>query len=181
MNCIGALSLWSVHTFSWFLKSNWSSDFGHVETRNGAKEEVVLRREIFLLSFWSRVRKRCLNNNSLSCWWFFVHMRQFDFHFQLLLNQVHSNYCKRVFFNAKFSFDSFDFSCNFYALDFLRFAWSKILPQSQFQAAELNCRKLNTKNQKKRSPKLVPFFTLNLNSGICQPLMWFFEAHYWTS
>ena len=28
----------SVNTFSWFLKSNWTSDFGHVETGNGAKK-----------------------------------------------------------------------------------------------------------------------------------------------
>ena len=27
------------------------------------------------------VRKRCLNKNSLSRWWFFVHMRQFHFDF----------------------------------------------------------------------------------------------------
>ena len=27
----------SVHKFSWFLKSNWSSDFGHAETGSGAK------------------------------------------------------------------------------------------------------------------------------------------------
>ena len=39
----------SVHTFSLFLKSNWSSDFGHAETGNGAKMRVVLRREFFLL------------------------------------------------------------------------------------------------------------------------------------
>ena len=37
----------SVHTFSWFLKSNWSSDFGHAETGNGAKKRVVLLREFF--------------------------------------------------------------------------------------------------------------------------------------
>ena len=44
----GAVSfLRSVHTFSWFLKSNWSSDFGHAETGNRV------------------VRKRCLNKNSL--------------------------------------------------------------------------------------------------------------------
>ena len=51
LNCIGALSFFlrSVHTFSWFLKSNWSSDFGHAETGNGAKMWVVLRREIFSL------------------------------------------------------------------------------------------------------------------------------------
>ena len=41
--------LWSVLTFSWFLKSNWSSDFGHAETGNGAKKRVVLRREFFSL------------------------------------------------------------------------------------------------------------------------------------
>ena len=39
----------SVHTFSWFLKSNWSGDFGHAETGNGAKKRVVLRREFFSL------------------------------------------------------------------------------------------------------------------------------------
>ena len=32
-----------------FLKSNWSSDFGHAETVNGAKKRVVLRREFFSL------------------------------------------------------------------------------------------------------------------------------------
>ena len=37
----------SVHKISWFLKSNWSSDFGHAETGSGAKKRVVLRREIF--------------------------------------------------------------------------------------------------------------------------------------
>ena len=39
----------SVHTISWFSKSNWSSDFGHAETGNGAKKRVVLRDEIFPL------------------------------------------------------------------------------------------------------------------------------------
>ena len=47
LNCIGALSF--VHSFSRFLKSNWSSDFGHAETGSGAKKRVVLRREIFSL------------------------------------------------------------------------------------------------------------------------------------
>ena len=32
----------SNHTFSWLLKSNWSSDFGHAETESGAKERRVL-------------------------------------------------------------------------------------------------------------------------------------------
>ena len=41
----------SVHTFSCFLKSNWSSDFGHAETGNGAKKRVVLRREFFRSKF----------------------------------------------------------------------------------------------------------------------------------
>ena len=30
------------------LKSNWSSDFGHAETGNGAKKELVFRREFFI-------------------------------------------------------------------------------------------------------------------------------------
>ena len=51
------------------------------------------------------------------------------------------------------------------ALDFLRFAWSKIPSQSQFHAAELNWRQFNTQSEMKSAPKLVPFFTLNLNSG----------------
>ena len=38
----------SVHTFSWFLKSNWSDDFDHAETGSGAKKRMVLRREFFL-------------------------------------------------------------------------------------------------------------------------------------
>ena len=60
-----------------------------------------------------------------------------------------------------------DFAASdFYALDFLRFAWSKIFSQSQFQAAELNWRQFNTKSQMKSAPKLVPFFSLNLISGI---------------
>ena len=32
----------------------------------------------------------------------------------------------------KFFLDNFDFSSDFYALDFLRFAWSKILSELQF-------------------------------------------------
>ena len=54
----------SVYTFSWFLKSNWSSDFGHAETGNGAKTRVVLRREFFRSKFivewengvWTKIR-----------------------------------------------------------------------------------------------------------------------------
>ena len=42
------LFLRSVHTFS-FLKSNWISDFGHVETGSEAKKRLVLRREFFSL------------------------------------------------------------------------------------------------------------------------------------
>ena len=70
-------------------------------------------------------------------------------------------------FYAKFLLDNFEFSSDFYVLDFLRFAWSKILSQSQFQAAKLNWRQLNAKSQLKSAPELVSFFTLNLNSGIC--------------
>ena len=70
-------------------------------------------------------------------------------------------------FYAKFSLDFFDFSSDFLALDFLRFLWSKILSQSQFQAAEFDWRQFNTKSQVKNSPKLVPFFTLNFNNSIC--------------
>ena len=50
LNCTGALSfLRSVYIFSYFLKSNGSSDFGQAETGNEAKKRVVLRREIFSL------------------------------------------------------------------------------------------------------------------------------------
>ena len=66
-----------------------------------------------------------------------------------------------------YHFDNFDFSSDFYALDFLRFAWSKIPSQSQFRAADFNWRQFNAKNQMKIAPKLVPVFTLNLNCGIC--------------
>ena len=59
------------------------------------------------------------------------------------------------------------FRVTFTPLDFLRFAWSKILSQSQFQAAELNWRQFKTRSQMKSAPKLVSFFTLNLKSGIC--------------
>ena len=67
-----------------------------------------------------------------------------------------------VFFYPKFLLDRFDFSSEFYALDFF-FACSKILAQSQFLAAELNWRQFNNKSQLKSALKLVPFFTLNLN------------------
>ena len=30
-------AVFSVHTFSWFLKWNWTSDFGHAETGSGVK------------------------------------------------------------------------------------------------------------------------------------------------
>ena len=74
----------------------------------------------------------------------------------------------RKFHQSKnFRLTVFDFSSDFYALDFLHFAWSKTLSYSQFQVAELNWRQFNTKSQMKSAPKLVPFFTLNLNSGIC--------------
>ena len=56
----------------------------------------------------------------------------------------------------------FDFSIDFYGLDFLGFALSKILSQSQFQAAEVNWRQFTTNRQMISVPKLVPFFTLNL-------------------
>ena len=39
----------SVHTFSRFLKSNWSRDFGQAERVSGAKKRVVLRQEILKL------------------------------------------------------------------------------------------------------------------------------------
>ena len=45
------LFLISVHTFSWFLKSNLSSDFGDAETGSGAKKRVVLGRDIFCSNF----------------------------------------------------------------------------------------------------------------------------------
>ena len=47
--CPAMFFLRSVHTFSWFLKSNWSGDFGHAETGSGAQKRVVLLREIFSL------------------------------------------------------------------------------------------------------------------------------------
>ena len=54
----------SVHTFSWFLKSNYSSDFGHAETGSEAKKRVAFRREIFCPYFevewehgvWRKIR-----------------------------------------------------------------------------------------------------------------------------
>ena len=86
-----------------------------------------------------------------------------------------------VFFMEIFRLTILTFRVTFTPLA-LRFAWPNILSRSQFQAAELNWRQFNTKSQMKSAPKLVPFFfILNLNSGICWPLMWLFEAHYWTS
>ena len=47
----------SVHIFSWFLKSNWSSYFGDIETGSGVKQRVVLRHEFFFVSRgFARVR-----------------------------------------------------------------------------------------------------------------------------
>ena len=48
----------------------------------------------------------------------------------------------------------------------------------KFSQSELQAAELNTKSQMKSSPKLGPFFTSNLNRGICSPLMWLLEAHY---
>ena len=39
-NSSGFVFLRSVHTFSWFLKSNWSSEFGHAETGRRAKKKA---------------------------------------------------------------------------------------------------------------------------------------------
>ena len=58
------LFLRSVHTFSWFLKSNWSSDFDHAETGSGAKKRVVLGVTFFRSKFqvewengvWTKIR-----------------------------------------------------------------------------------------------------------------------------
>ena len=47
LNCIEALSFFSRSVLT-FLKSNWSSDFGHAETKRSEKR-VVWRREIFSL------------------------------------------------------------------------------------------------------------------------------------
>ena len=48
LNCIGALSLLrSVHTFSWFLKLNWRTDFGLAEKDNGEKKLVVKGAKLF--------------------------------------------------------------------------------------------------------------------------------------
>ena len=60
-----------VNTFSWFLKSNSRSDFCRAETGSGAKKQVVLRRGMLSVEFSSRVRKPCMNNNSICRLWFF--------------------------------------------------------------------------------------------------------------
>ena len=71
-----------------------------------------------------------------------------------------------MFFIQNFLHDNFVFSSDFYALDFLRFAWPKILPQSQFQTAKPNWRQFDTKSKMKKAPKTVPFCSLNLNNCI---------------
>ena len=71
-----------------------------------------------------------------------------------------------VFFMQNFRLTILTFRVTFSPWLFA-FSWSKILSQSQFQAAEFNWRQFNTKSQMKIAPKLVPFFTLNLKSGIC--------------
>ena len=62
-----------------------------------------------------------------------------------------------VFFWVKFLLDGFDFSNDFYALDFFCVSRDLKFSQSQFQAAELNWRQFNTKSQLKIAPKLVSF------------------------
>ena len=75
----------------------------------------------------------------------------------MLLNEFHSNYCKRVcLFYAKFLLDGFDFLSDFLLK----------LSQLQLQTAELNRWKFNTKSQLKIAPKRVQFFSLTPNSGI---------------
>ena len=52
-----------VHTFPWYLKSNWSNDFGHAETVSGVEKRVVLRNELFFAlkveweyNVWTKIR-----------------------------------------------------------------------------------------------------------------------------
>ena len=92
----------------------------------------------------------------------------------MLLNEVHSNYCKRVCVLQNFRLTLLTSRVTFTPLTFcvsrdLKFS------QSQFQAAELNWWEFNTKSQTKSAPKLVPIFTLNLNSGISYFLMCFLK------
>ena len=67
----GAVFLRFVHTFSWFLKSNCSSDFGHAETGSEPKKRVVLRCDFFHFNFkveWKngvRTKIRFLASNFL--------------------------------------------------------------------------------------------------------------------
>ena len=86
----GYVFLRSVHTFSWFLKSNWSSDFGHAETGNGAKKRVVLRRDIYRSNFkvewengvWTKVAFSLVNSCShaaISLWFFLFQFFESDF------------------------------------------------------------------------------------------------------
>ena len=63
-----------------------------------------------------------------------------------------------VFFMKNFRLTLSTFRVTFTPFDFLRFAWSKILSQSQFQASEFNRRLFSTKSQLKSAPQLVPFF-----------------------
>ena len=68
----------SVHTFLWFLKSNWSSDFGNAETGSGCEKRVVLRRDIFHSNFKVESEKVFEQRFAFSLVVFFVHMRHFD-------------------------------------------------------------------------------------------------------
>ena len=90
----------------------------------------------------------------------------FFFSFLLILNEVHSNYCKRVCLYANFSLDSFDFSSDFYALDFLRFAWSKILSIT-ISSSWIQLAAFYYKNSNEKCAETGAIFTLNLNNGIC--------------
>ena len=88
----------SVHTFSWFLKSKWSSVFVRAETGSGAKKRVVFRRDFFRFKFkvewengvWTKIRFLASG--------FFVHMRQFDFDFYCFFV-----FLDRIFFSMVFS------------------------------------------------------------------------------
>ena len=73
----------TVQTFSWFLKSNWRSDFDRAETRNGANKQVEKRKKVIKIFYFTLKysEKTVYEKNCTLLWFFFVHMRKYYLEF----------------------------------------------------------------------------------------------------
>ena len=141
LNCFGALFfLRSVHTFSWFLKSNCSSDFGHAETGSGAKKRfcgVKIFCSNFKVEWESRARKFAFwllvfcSHAAISLWFLLFFFRFFglDFFLNGLPNPfiVHSSPSFLFQPNFHFLLVVFCSTCGIFTLIFCFFIfWSDV-------------------------------------------------------